>query len=317
MINMFSLIDLTYNFMILFLLFKWRTLKFKSIYILFLAPLFIVFNLLSLRYTDVDDALTAGAQALLKGANPYNENVSYHEVNKIVIWGYYNYFPINLLAYSFFYLIFGFTKYWYVIGNLLLLPIILKLTPKKYRIPLIALCSAFIFNNSFLMLAFFVVGRYFEKRNDFLAVVFYSLSAMVKFIAGLYLLIYILRKKKFLYFLIPTAIFIITSFPFGVYNVAYAAFVQQLVPKYRAEVALVGGPFITDLLIYLGAKNFIPFVLFAAVIISLFYYRKKDIDEQTITASFIGLLLTPWLGTELLVIPLYQIITYNKYLMKK
>ncbi|MHA1444833.1 MAG: hypothetical protein ACTSR4_08820, partial [Candidatus Hodarchaeales archaeon] len=168
---------------------------------LFLLFSYAIFN------TDVDDAITSGVEAFLKGHNPYQENVVVHHLPEPmgITLGLYHYFPSDLLSYSLFYILGGgffvpiLGTYWFMPYHLLLMFPGYWLTfkivgwPHRRLLPFfLLLLTPFLFTNSMLMWFFFMIGYYCyeEKGHHNIGMIFYVLAASVKYLVGFIIVFY-------------------------------------------------------------------------------------------------------------------------------
>ena len=137
--------------------------------------LYLLFDYAAL-HTDVDDAITSGVEAFLKGDNPYQEDVVVHHLPSGPTMGRYHYFPPDLLTYTLFYILGGqlfiglFDTYWFVPLHLILLLPGYWLTSQTVDCPhqkrllfYILLLTPFLFTKSMLMWIFFLLGYYFYE----------------------------------------------------------------------------------------------------------------------------------------------------------
>ncbi|MFX0061446.1 MAG: hypothetical protein ACFFC7_04605 [Candidatus Hermodarchaeota archaeon] len=314
--------------------------------LLFLIISFISFNL----PTDVDDAVVGGAKAFLNGHNPYMENVVPHTLpNNTDIKSVYHYFPPDLLTYAFFVFIFGFisspiltpTIIMLLANLIILLPTYIffdkilreKLSPKRSFPLFLVLSSPFIVNNSILMLAFFVIGYFFwntrqtcyisKQENKILGMIFYVLSASVKYMTGILILVHFFDDLKVLFqqstpfrgrflFLLPyfLASLVLASFclPFGLFEVFKAVFLYQGDPSYRGGVAAMTGPFLIEFLVFIDASSlYIPVaaIIFVLAFSYSFYNKSFSLVDKQVFLCFLAMFILPFYATELFVIPLF------------
>ena len=300
---------------------------------LFLLFSYAIFN------TDVDDAITSGVDAFLKGQNPYQENVVIHHLPSGITLGLYHYFPSDLISYSIFYIFGGklfvplLDTYWFVPYHfLLMLPgywLTSKITawPHRRLLPFyLLLLTPFLFTNSMLMWFFFMIGYYCyeEKGYHNIGMIFYVLAASVKYLVGFIIVFYFLRTINSLFrqwknsisiqsimkelspYVSGSLVLTIISLPFGLIDVIVAVFLYQGDPAYRDNVAQSVGPFLTEILKIFQLESF--YLLFAAIILftALFIIRNHTTYEKIIHISFLVMFILPFYGTELFItLPFY------------
>ncbi|MFX1252674.1 MAG: hypothetical protein ACFFCZ_13795 [Promethearchaeota archaeon] len=312
--------------------------------------LFLIISIVSFNLpTDVDDAVVGGAEAFLGGHNPYIEDVVPHTLpNGTDIWSVYHYFPPDLLTYAIFTLIFGFisspmrsTVIMLLANLIILLPTFFfvdkilrdKLPPKRSFPLFLVLSSPFIVNNSILMLAFFVVGYFFwntretwfmsKQENKVLGMIFYVLSASVKYMTGILILVHFFDDLKLVFqqsthfrqrflFLLPyflaSLVLAIFCLPFGLLEVIKAVFLYQGDPSYRGGVAAMTGPFLIEFLVFIGASSlYIPIaaIVFVLAFIYSFYNKSFSLADKQVFLCFVAMFILPFYATELFVIPLF------------
>ncbi|MFX1534740.1 MAG: hypothetical protein ACFFDI_11000 [Promethearchaeota archaeon] len=313
--------------------------------LLFLIISFVSFNL----PTDVDDAVVGGAEAFLEGDNPYIKNVVPHTLpNGTEIFSVYHYFPPDLLTYAIFVFIFGFISFpisstiiMLLANVVLLLPTYIfvdkilreKLSPKRSFPLFLVLSSPFIVNNSILMLTFFVIGYFFwntketwfmsKQENKILGMIFYVLSASVKYMTGILILVHFFDDLKTLFrqskplqerflFLLPyflaSLVLVIFCLPFGLFEVFKAVFLYQGDPSYRGGVAAMTGPFLIEVLVFIGASSlYIPVaaIIFVLAFSYSFYNKSFSLADKQVFLCFVVMFILPFYATELFVIPLF------------
>lgn len=295
--------------------------------------LFLLFSY-AIWNTDVDDAITSGVKAYLNGSNPYSENVVKHlSAEGEEIWGTYHYFPPDLIIYSFFYLIIGhffepiLATYWFVPLNIVLITLMYFVSRKlidweENRKILFFLCiiTPFIFNNSILMAFFFVMGYYMYNvmTERYSAMIFYVLSASVKYMTGLLIIGHFWRDLKEIYaaetkniafklivpYIVASIVLMITMIPFGIINVLIAVFLYQGLPEFRNDVAQTAGPLLIEILNFFSLENYYLVIVLIIVIVALVMLKDKEINEMVMHLSFLVMLILPFYATELFIVPL-------------
>ena len=284
--------------------------------------------------SDVDDAIISGTEAFVNtGANPYAKNVVVHLLDHQVVLGLYHYFPSDLLVYSLVYSVFKpinsvfpFLKNsWFVVGNMLFLTIsyffvkkILDQVAHKRLIPIYIFITAFfLFTNSALLVLYFTIGFFFLKKvsNHNAGITAYILAAGVKYITGLLLFVQMIEefmhvKKisdlKFLKPYIIGTVFSILIAPFGFYNMINATFLYQLEVSSRSQVAGIYGPILIEVVLLFNLLDYFSIIFIIAVIISIIITFKlgKTTYEREMILSLCFMLILPFYGTELAIVPL-------------
>ncbi|MHA2111663.1 MAG: hypothetical protein ACXAC6_03885 [Candidatus Hodarchaeales archaeon] len=300
---------------------------------LFLLFSYAIFN------TDVDDAITSGVEAFLKGHNPYQENVVEHHLPSGTTWGLYHYFPSDLISYSIFYILGGelflplLDTYWFVPYHLLLMIPGYWLTfkivqwPHRRLLPFyLLLLTPFLFTNSMLMWFFFMIGYYCYEVKGYhnIGMIFYVLAASVKYLVGFIIVFYFLRtinglikqqkdsisfqsiRKDLSPYISGSLVLTIISLPFGLIDVIVAVFLYQGDPAYRDDVAQSVGPFLTEILKIVQLETFYLLSVTVILLIALFIIRNHTTYEKIIHISFLVMFILPFYGTELFItLPFY------------
>ena len=284
--------------------------------------------------SDVDDAIISGTKAFVNGANPYAQNVVVHLLNQQTVLGVYHYFPSDLFIYSFVYLYFRpiETKYpflvnsWFFFGNVLFIGLSYYFVKKtldhvehKRLIPIyIFVTSFFLFSNSSLLVLYFSIGFYLLKRLSRFntGITAYILAAGVKYITGLLLFVQIIEElasvkritdlKLLIPYLFGTFTFIILMIPFGLGNVLNATFLYQIEVNARSQVAGIYGPILIELVLMFNLLDYFSILFIISAIGSIYISFKygKSTYERQIILSFLFMLILPFYGTELAIIPL-------------
>lgn len=305
---------------------------------LIIVFLFLLFSY-AIQNTDVDDAITSAVQAFLAGHNPYNEQVVEHHLPSGVTYGFYHYFPPDLLSYSLFYSVGGkfllpiLGTYWFVPYHLVLLVpcywCVSRIVdwPHGRRVPFFALLvTPFLFTNSILMLFFFLIGYYFyeiQERHS-LGMTFYVVAASVKYIVGFIVLFYFIEEIRLLLnkdlatakwahirtnftpYIIASLTLAIFSFPFGLIDVIKAVFFYQGLPSFRSEVAQSQGPLLIELLHWGSLDAFYVGVTVLILVGAFFLVRNQSKYNQILQFSFLAMMILPFYATELFItVPFY------------
>lgn len=282
--------------------------------------------------TDVDDAITSGTLGFLDGKNPYTDKVVLHHLYGEDVWSVYHYLPPDLYFHTitrFFletqmpFVLTWLDVQWIVIPYLvILIPTyfiahkISELSHQRFLPVFLVIISAFLFTNSILMLVLFVIGEYFHRRGlKMLAITFYILSASIKYMSGLWIIVMFLEDLKqfqnkrnwsFLkFYILPSLILFLLCLPFGIDNVTSAAFLYQGDPETREQVAQTRGPLLIELLIMLGLDNLYLGIFVILIGIILLLTHQMKFKKRVMIVSLGILLLLPFYGTELAIIPLF------------
>lgn len=300
----------------------------------------IVFFLISLLLnvyllgSDVDDAVISGTKAFVQDqANPYSEKVVVHLLNGEKVFGFYHYFPSDLIIYSIIFIIFSpleslssiFVDSWFLIGNFIFLILSYFVVRKILQEPDIRLIpsyvivtSFFLFSNSSLMVLYFVIGYFcfYNLKNKNLGVISYILAAGVKYMTGLLLMVQAMeeamqvKKKEDLIFLKPyilgSVVFLVTIIPFGVIDILNATFLYQGDIVARAKVAGIYGPILVELALLLDILAFYNIIFLISAILSFIVAFKfgNNTYERQMIISFLFMFILPFYGTELIIVSL-------------
>jgi hypothetical protein len=297
--------------------------------------IFSVFANIYFLPSDVDDAIISGTKAfVLNGANPYSENVVVHLLDHQEVLGLYHYFPSDLLVYSIIFIVLSpidtlfpfMVNSWFIIGNFFFLclgylfvrKILLDVADKRLIPVYIFVTSFFMFSNSALLVLYFVIGFYLIKRLSRYntGITSYILAAGVKYITGLLLFVQIseelvkIRKISEIKLLIPyfigSFVFFILILPFGVYNVLNATFLYQIEVNARSQVAGIYGPILIEFVLIFNLLEYYTIIFLIATIISIYIAFKfgKSTYERQMILSFLFMMILPFYGTELTIVPL-------------
>ncbi|MHA2363233.1 MAG: hypothetical protein ACXAC7_04700 [Candidatus Hodarchaeales archaeon] len=355
MLQSYDVLPIIYNLGILTLFIFWLTRNndrnplegwikrgnLKLLWILFIVVLILslVSNLTFLG-SDVDDAVVSGTMAFSSGSNPYQEDVVVHfDRNGTKILGLYHYFPSDLLVYTVIYFLFGFLEIfdprlfnsWFFIGNVIFLSLGYLLTrkivdvPDNRLFPLYGLITSFfLFTNSSLALLYFLIGFYLFKRFkdknepyrlDF-GIFSYIMSAGVKYIAGLLLVVHTLedaltiRRLQDLRiirpYLVGSVLFFLLILPFGFFDVLKATFLYQGEISARSEVAGVYGPILVEIMLFLDIIELytVCFFLTSGICVIIAFRKGETTYERQMWLSYLFMFILPFYGTEFLIIPL-------------
>ncbi len=316
--------------------------NFKSLcFILWIA--FIVFLIFVIKYFsilkelhDIDDAINGAVKGYLKGINPYKEEIvprfaEFKDGKAIMKNSTFNYPPTCLYIYSVFYILLNpiIDEFWYPITNIIigiLIFFIFSLTfpeiSKLISFPIIgSIFLLFIFDNIVLTLFFVSISFYFiinstHSYRHFFALLFLLIGASIKLIGSLslaVLFLYILQKYKLnknllLFILIAPIFLLITTFPFGIYNVIYSTIFYFSNISIRSQTSIYGGTFLVYIL---GNSPYFTIIsnicITALIITSLFIknlYSKLFLPESLLP------LFTIQASRSLLLIPFYILLIF-------
>lgn len=289
--------------------------------------------------SDVDDAVISGAVAFVNGHNVYagpcNPGTCYvvHLLPSGPVLGLYHYFPSDLLIYSFIYYIyrpllsiFPFLRdSWFFIANVIFLFIgylfvrkILDHVEDRRLIPIYVFVTCFfLFSNSSLLVMYFTIGFYCLKKLSMkkLGITAYVLSAGVKYITGLILFVQFVEEGmkvksiEDLKFLIPyivgSIVMLIIILPFGLGNMINATILYQVGPQ-RSQVAGIYGPILIEIILLFNILNLFTYIFIISIVVSIVLAFKigKTTYERQMILCFLFMLILPFYGTELLIVPL-------------
>ena len=251
-----------------------------------------------------------------------------------VVLGLYHYFPSDLLIYALVYFIYRpfqelfpfLLNSWFFIANVIFLGIgyifarkILDQVEDKRLIPIyIFVTSFFLFSNSSLAALYFIIGFYCLKKLSMkkTGIISYVLSAGVKYVAGLLILVQFIEEAtkikslKDLKFIIPYGVCAFALFiliiPFGIGNVFSATILYQGDISYRCQVAGIYGPILIELVLLFNVLSYFTYIFIIMGVVSVvlaFRFGKSTYEKQMIIC-FLFMLILPFYATELAVVPL-------------
>lgn len=285
--------------------------------------------------SDVSTAITTGVQGFLNGINVYKQNVVVHYLsNGKQVDSVYHYFPPDLFVNSFFFLLFGwidnvfnYPAYnWLVITNIFfiigLYPLMRKVVDLEdiRLIPcyIVFMCH-FLATNSILMLIFFVFGYYFlQRKQKTLGYTNYVLSASIKYMTGLYLVIFFLEDlnitlkdkniTRFIPYIIGILVLTILMLPFGIIQVIIATLFYQGDISKRIGIASVEGPLLVEIMLIFNLLSYYDGVFIITSIITVIIAWKigKNTYERQMLLAFSMMFLLPFMATELFIIPMFS-----------
>jgi len=296
--------------------------------------MFIVFNDIIFS-GDITQGVITGAHMLWEGKNPYViAEVPHAQPYPPGGFRYvtYAYLPVDLLFYSltlgimnlitsFFvganiptYLP-GFNEMGILVSNLLLMMVSIFLIREILEIrwkQAVLLGSLFfivlIWNNVCLAQTFFIAGWFFHKRKQTnLTVVFWSLSMLSKYFAGIFIVGYVvdyLRKQEYIDAMIKTTIAVVlsllVSIPFGLVEV-----LKSTVFFYNTEERILdgsfGGSIVSELVLFLNLENIVwVFTLLGFFIILIVAFLIKDLYQRLVITSCLALCVITGISAQFL-----------------
>ncbi|MEA3559663.1 MAG: hypothetical protein U9R75_10455 [Candidatus Thermoplasmatota archaeon] len=290
------------------------------------------------RSHDIDDAVEAASEHFLDGGNPYKDDVvprfseRYHGSDTTITNSTYNYQPLSLFTYSFFFVVLGpIGSLWFPLTNLLFgvltiaaLSFTFPKLHKRYSIPVIGTISIFfMFDNIMLTLLFLSLTFYFLVRSGsryrfFFGLLFLFLGFFIKMIGMIslaVLIIYLFQRYRFRNRDVNLQIgaFIGTAFliavpsilVFGIMNVANSTVFYFSDVALRSESSGYGGTILTLLL---GSSPYFSLftntLLLSLIAGSLFI---KDIYTRLFLPEALLPFITIKASQALLVIPFYSL----------
>lgn len=280
-----------------------------------------IISILVFSASDVDNAMAGAIQAFFfLGKNPYVYPVVPHifvgPTQDTVVWGTYNYGPLDLIFYGIGYIIFspfvGNSLWLYctnVVIILLAYLVIRKIVPISDTIkilPFAFITCWFLQDNSVLMffilsLAWYVHTKFESDKKYYLTVIILTLGIFTKLFIAFVLLgyfIYVLRENLKLFvtnMFVSLITAIIVLFPFGIINVVKSVFLFNVDVTIRGKYAIIQGglPYYLDLL---GLSYlFIPLAIICVIAFLLISekYAKNQLNLKLAIFSILNLLLMP------------------------
>ena len=296
--------------------------------------LFIVFR--DIIFTgDITQGVIKGSSMLWEGKNPYVVAEVPH-AKPYPPGGFryvtYAYLPVDLLFYSLVLGIMniissifvgtsvpsylpGFTEMGIFITNLILMLIsiilirdILEIRWKQATLLGGLFFLVLIWNNVCLAQTLYIAGWYFHKRKQTnLTVVFWSLSMLSKYFAGIFIVAYVveyLMKKEYVDALIKTTIAavlsLLVSIPFGIVDV-----LKSTVFFYNTEERILdgsfGGSIVSELILFFNLENIIwVFTILGFFIILIIAFLIKDLYQRLVITSCLALCVITGISAQFL-----------------
>jgi hypothetical protein len=324
--------------------------------LLFIIVFFIVY-LPAMYGGDVNQVVYTGAQCLWEGKNPYDPfelNIlhgsptgagSFHE-------GTYPYLPVDLLSYGlllgFFNLLSsvlisgevpiwlpGFNDLGLTLANLILITISAVFTyflfpEDRFQGPILAflLMVPFIWSSAPLMMFYAIIGFYFyqssSKYKDYIVIIFFTLSALSKYFAGVFLVAIWITflyekdwKKVIAAPVIPFFGFLIVSFPFNISWVFESTVVFYNSERRHIEDGSLGGTMVAefakmfDLIEVIGILTLVGLCL----IFILGLLIRKNTNLRIVVMSLLSLLVINSFALPFLAISIFTVILFDYVLI--
>ncbi|MHA2168278.1 MAG: hypothetical protein ACXAB7_00065 [Candidatus Kariarchaeaceae archaeon] len=298
---------------------------------------------------DITQGVIKGAEMFWEGKNPYTVAEVPHAQPYPLPPRYvtYAYLPVDLLSYAvllgilnFISSIFtpsevpwflpGFNELGILIINLTLMIVSVYILKTIYELTTkqAALLGSFIFlvliwNNVCLALTFFIVGLYFHKKNQStLVIVFWSLSMLSKYFAGIFIVSYLieyLRKQEYFQVFtkaaITTIISILVSIPFGIMDV-----LKSTVLFYNTEERILdgsfGGSIVSELVLFFQLEDIVwVFTLTGFLIILIIGLLLHDLLQRLVVMSCLALFVITGISAQFLPMILLILMLAGKILI--
>ena len=272
-------------------------------------------------YSDIDNAMQGAIQAFfINGINPYANNVVPHifinSQTTNIIYGTYNYGPIDLLCYGIgffiFYPFFG-PGWWLYVSNIVLILLIYVIIRKIIQIPetikfipFILLSSLFMQDNTVLMVFFLAIAwAIHEKINNkskyplvtiFLTIGVFSKLFLLFTLFGYFAIVFRSNIKLWVQNgLISLGVAILIIFPFGYKDVINSIFIFHVDLSLRKSFAIIQGGIPLYLDIFHLDWLFIPlaFTLTGVFIVISDKYVPDQLKLKISIFSILNLVLLP------------------------
>ncbi|MFX1505409.1 MAG: hypothetical protein ACFFDC_04755 [Promethearchaeota archaeon] len=326
----------------------------KLLYLgLFFIVVFFIAYLPAMYGGDVNQVVYTGAQCLWEGKNPYDPVELYIKHGSpsgagVFHEGTYPYLPVDLISYGFLlgflnlissFLVSGEVPFWLpgfndlglTVANLILIVVSAMLTyflfPEDwFQGPILAflLMVPFIWSSAPLMMFYAIIGFYFYqssiKNKDYFVILFFTLSALSKYFAGVFLvaiwITYLYDKdwKKVIAAPgIPFLGFLIVSFPFNISWVFESTVVFYNSERRHIEDGSLGGTIVAefakifDLIEIIGILTLIG--LFLIFILGLTI--RKDANLRIVVMSLLSLLVINSFALPFLAISIFAVILFD------
>ncbi|MFX1282012.1 MAG: hypothetical protein ACFFB5_00090 [Promethearchaeota archaeon] len=306
---------------------------------------------------DVNQVVYTGAQCLWEGKNPYDPNELYIKHGSptgagVFHEGTYPYLPVDLLSYGLILGIFnlissvlvngdvpiwlpGFNDVGLTLANLIFTAIGCLFTyflfpEDRFQGPIIAflMMIPFVWSSAPLMLLYAIIGFYFYqsslKYKDYFVILFFSLSALSKYFAGIFLVaiwITYLHEKSWKKIIaapgIPFLGFLIVSLPFNILWVLESTVLFYNSERRQIEDGSLGGTIVAE---FARAFNLIEIIgiltLIGLILIFLIgIFIKKNTELRLIVMSLLSLLVINSFALPFLAIALFGVILFDYILI--
>lgn len=264
------------------------------------------------RLYDIDDAEQAAAVSYLNGGNPYSADTMNQTIprfsggstidpNRPMELGNFNYLPLDLFAYTFFYQVFQpLTGYWFaslnaVLGFLVFLIFKFTFPDSKMRYTgfffvfctLILLFDNTMFTMLLIAMGFYVDARSSHPRKELFAAFFFFLACLTKVfpivLLSVYLLYYLQKKWSrrqaicILVFAGICSIFVYLAMePFGFQNVVRSALLFHSEPAVREVSTAIGGTLLYATLSVTGLISYYSIVFVALLALLMLFTQAVD-----------------------------------------
>jgi hypothetical protein len=288
--------------------------------VLIYAAVFVMYFSYFDKIHDIDEAVTGSVISFKHGIDPYDHKVAprftgpYSDTVTFSM-GYYNYLPLDLMAYSGAYVVFGWAgnPVWFVLSNLMFSAVAMFMIQRITRvqwenfIPVAGVVALFYsFDNASLTLMLMVASAYIlwmgVRHSEVLSLFLMALAALTKVYAAVpfaILLIYLVQKEirsrdwRKLGEAVVTAVSsgtmaVAMMIPFGIMNVINDAVLFHSSDGTRVGTS-VGGTLLSDIMLTSPWFSVVGLVVvMAALLVSL---RMKSVNDRMVFVS-ICLLLT-------------------------
>lgn len=282
---------------------------------------------------DITLGVIDGAKALWDGINPYTENVVRHAVPNIpgeTRLATYAYLPVDLLTYSLLLGVMnfassllsgpevpdylpGFNAFGILLSNLMFFGISAIIIRKviqselKQAITLtLAFFTVLIWNNVCLAQTLFFTGWYFHKKDQSnLTIVFWTLSMLSKYFAGIFIVSYIVeyfRRKEILECIIKGTIAVIMTLtfliPFGFMEVLNSTVLFYNSEERTADGSL-GGSLFSEFVLFFNLESVIGlFTIIGFGLILIMALILSDLYKRLVVTSLLSLLVISGISAQ-------------------
>ncbi|MHA2075522.1 MAG: hypothetical protein ACW97X_12955 [Candidatus Hodarchaeales archaeon] len=282
---------------------------------------------------DITLGVIDGAKALWDGINPYTENVVRHAVPNIpgeTRLATYAYLPVDLLTYSLLLgsmnfassilsgpevpeFLPGFNALGILLSNLLFFcissVIIRKVIQSEFKQAItltLAFFTILIWNNVCLAQTLFFTGWYFHKKEQTnLTIVFWTLSMLSKYFAGIFIVSYIveyLRKKEIIECILKSSISVIMTLtfliPFGLMDVVNSTILFYNSEE-RSSDGSLGGSLFSEFVLFFKLESIVwLFTIIGFALILLVALNLTDLHKRLVVTSLLSLLVISGISAQ-------------------